>query len=513
MLRLQCQLKVVIVALVASHLELLHAIDATVAGIGIRLQRNEFQSNSVIQSLLIDGVTDDVLLSSLTTVLEIRAVFADYIDIIPTLCNGFLPLSNLLGQTVVIGRNLCKAGCLLIIELAVIVIQLTLHRIVRSDGCDRVLDDLNPIGAEALLVLLIIERHDLMLEQRIDCSCVKLILIALVLVGTLLRECPTGTLTIAFNPPTVKHGEVDHTVHLSLLTGCTRCFERTGRRVHPDVHTRNQATGQLHIVVLEEDNLTKELRTLADLINALNQALTGTISRMRLTREEEQNRTIGIVHNLAQTIEIGKQKMGTLIGSKATAEANHQCIGVDALKQRHHTSGIALVAKPLLGELIADILDEFVLQSHTGIPNLLIRYIVDGMPNLLIALIRHEGRIKVFVVNLTPFGSAPCGEVNAIGHIADMILLGIVAVPDGGKHLLAHPAVQLAHAIDFLTGVAGKDTHAETLAVVIRILTAHTNELIPRDAKALRIATHILAKETLVEIVMASRHRRVNSIE
>ena len=75
----------------------------------------------------------------------------------------------------------------------------------RCNLCDRVLDNLDPTLAVALLVLVVVERNDLVFEQAIDGSCVELILIALVLIGALLGESPTCALAIALKPPTVKH--------------------------------------------------------------------------------------------------------------------------------------------------------------------------------------------------------------------------------------------------------------------------------------------------------------------
>ena len=205
--------------------------------------------------------------------------------------------------------------------------------------------------------------------------------------------------------------------------------------------------------------------------------------------------------------------MSTLVSSKTTAEANHQSIRVDALKERHHTSRIALVAKPGLSKLLTDIVDKLVLQSQTSVPNLFIGHVIDSMPDLLIALIAHKCRIEVFVIELTPLCCRPCGEVHSIGDIANVILLRIVTSPNRCKHLLAYPAMELTHAVYFLARVASKDTHAEALVVILRILTAHTDELIPRDTQTCRIVTHVLTEEGLIEIVMPSRNWCMNSIQ
>ena len=58
---------------------------------------------------------------------------------------------------------------------------------------------------------------------------------------------------------------------------------------------------------------------------------------MGLTCKEEDDRTLRIVHYLAQTVQVGEEQMGSLVGSKAAAEANNQCIRVEVLSQLRDT--------------------------------------------------------------------------------------------------------------------------------------------------------------------------------
>jgi hypothetical protein len=94
-----------------------------------------------------------------------------------------------------------------------------------------------------------------------------------------------------------------------------------------------------------------------------------------------------------------------------------------------------------------------------------------------------------------------------------MVLLRIVAFPDGSEHFLRHPTVKHRHTIDLLTGVAGEGGHTETLSMIIRIRATHANELIPCDAQLRGIAAHVLAEEALVEVVVTCRHWGVDGIK
>ena len=328
-----------------------------VAALKIILQRNQLQADGVIQPLLVNHVSQLEVPARFTTVVQCGVVLRHHMDGVPAFGHILLPKSDFLGKLVAVGGQLLEPLSLLVVELFVIVVELTLHRIVGRDGCDGVLHHFNPVLAIALLGAVVIQRNDFVLKQIIDGGGIQLVLIALVVVCALLRQSPAGTFTITFHPPAVEHGEVDHAVHLSLLTRRAAGFERAGRRVHPDVDARNQAACQLHVVVLQEDNLAKELGTLADLEDTLDQSLTCAVGRVGLAREEEEHRVLGVVHNLGQTLQVGEEKVGALVGGEAAAEADHQRVGIDAFEQRYDTGGVALVLQPRLRELLTDILD------------------------------------------------------------------------------------------------------------------------------------------------------------
>ena len=103
--------------------------------------------------------------------------------------------------------------------------------------------------------------------------------------------------------------------------------------------------------------------------------------------------------------------------------------------------------------------------------------------------------------------------MNAVGYISHVILLGSVALPDRGKHLLAHPSVQFTYAVNLLTGVDSEGRHREFLTFVIGIGASHADELVPRDAELSRIATHVLAEKTFLEVVVTCGNRCVAGVE
>ena len=129
-------------------------------------------------------------------------------DTIPLFNYLFLPSGNFFGLGVVVGSQQMETLGFLVVELLEVVVELTLHRIVRSNLGDRILDRLDPAFGIALLVACIVERQDFGLEDAIDSSSIQLILMFLILVSTFLSQSPTGTFTVTFEPPAVEYGEV-----------------------------------------------------------------------------------------------------------------------------------------------------------------------------------------------------------------------------------------------------------------------------------------------------------------
>ena len=176
-----------------------------------------------------------------------------------------------------------------------------------------------------------------------------------------------------------------------------------------------------------------------------------------LTGEEELHGIVGVVDNLRQTLQVGEEQVSTLVGSKAATETDEQCVGVNLVEQGYDARGVTLVLQPSLTILLAHVVDELVLQCHTGLPDLFVGHIVDGLPNLLFRLVVPEVLIEVGSIELFPLGSTPSGEVNTVGHITYVVLFWEVTLPDGRKHLLRNLAVEPAYTVHLLRGVASED--------------------------------------------------------
>ena len=205
--------------------------------------------------------------------------------------------------------------------------------------------------------------------------------------------------------------------------------------------------------------------------------------------------------------------MGTLVGGKASGEADKQGVGVDFVEEAHNARGVALVLQPIFTETGTDVVDELRLELHARVPNHFVGHVVDAFPDALVALILHKGLVEVFVIDGLPLLSAPRGEVYAVGDVAYVALFWEVASPDAVEHLLADFAVEPADTVDFLASFAEEGAHAELLALVVRVGASEAHEVVPADAEFFGHPAEVFTHEPFFEVVVACRYGGVDGVE
>ena len=233
---------------------------------------------------------------------------------------------------------------------------------------------------------------------------------------------------------------------------------------------------------------------------------------MGFTRENKLHGILGIVYNLRQPIEIGKEQMCTLVRCKTAGKTNKKRIGIDTFDNRHNTRRISLILDPLIPEFATYKIDEFIFHHLTHIPNVFIGNIIDFLPKRTVILVSQEFLSQMFYIKFFPFRSSPRRHVYPIGYITYMQLIGRITFPDRLEHTLRHLAVQPADTVDFLTSVAGKHAHTELFAGS-GILASQIHQLTERDTEFGRKLSHIFAEERLIEIVVSGRNRRMHGIK
>ena len=112
--------------------------------------------------------------------------------------------------------------------------------------------------------------------------------------------------------------------------------------------------GDVHVVILEKDDVAEEAGIARDLKDALDGPFAGVVARVGLAGDDELDRLTGPVEEAEQAVEVAKEQIAAFVGGEAPGKADGQGGGIEALG-----GAIGLAAIGGLGpQAAADVVDE-----------------------------------------------------------------------------------------------------------------------------------------------------------
>ena len=144
-------------------------------------------------------------------------------------------------------------------------------------------------------VAVVVARDDVVLEVPVEVQRVGPVLRGLVRVGLATADGPAVVAVVALVPPAVEDAEVEDAVLRGLHAAGAGRLQRPPRGVEPDVDALHQEAGDVHVVVLEEEDAAGgtrgDRRALEDLLDEL---LAGLVGRMGLAGEDDLDRSLRV---------------------------------------------------------------------------------------------------------------------------------------------------------------------------------------------------------------------------
>src|SRR5581483_6849621 len=128
------------------------------------------------------------------------------------------------------------------------------------------------------------------------------------IIELLFANSPAHNRLKGLGPPAIKFGQIYSAAHEHLhATGATR-LPRPSRVVNPDIHAVHHLLGEQHVIVRQENCMRTHLGAATNEVRPLtNQSLTGLISRMSLTRNQNLYRTMRVCQEAHQPLWILQQ--------------------------------------------------------------------------------------------------------------------------------------------------------------------------------------------------------------
>ena len=367
----------------------------------------------------------------------------------------------------------------------------------------------DPAPGKSLFVAVVEDWNHLGFEQVVESVRLHLILVVDVFVLLTPADGPARVQLTRLGPPAVLNADVERPVEGGLHARGAAGLLGTAGVVKPDIAALDQKAGDVHIVVLEEEDAAGK-RLLAGQVNDLaDQLLAGIVVRMGLAGEEDLYRPVAVGEEGGQTLEVAEDQATALVGGKTPRKTDGQRLGVQGLQGESDLGGRNSLAAELIAQVKAGVLDQTAAPGLVGLPQLAIRDLIDLLPGLGPFIRVAPVLSQIAVVERGDLYRGPGLDVDPVGDRGDGDLLLVDAGPETGPHLAGDLAVQQADAVGVGGEPQGKDGHAEVAALVVGVDSTQPQKLLTRQTELLSIGLQIGFDQIRREPVVAGGDRSV----
>src|SRR5215471_1616236 len=141
---------------------------------------------------------------------------------------------------------------------------------------------------------------------------------------------------IRLGPPSVEDREVQSAVEHDLLAAGAGRFERTARIVEPNVHSLNEVTPKVYVIVFDEQDLAGKRGVAHQLSDLLQDSFARIIVGMGLAGKNELDRRLRIVDERVDHRNVLQNQIGALVSCKPASKPDSQSVEAQGASQLSH---------------------------------------------------------------------------------------------------------------------------------------------------------------------------------
>ena len=234
------------------------------------------------------------------------------------------------GQGVPVGARLLVRNPSGHIEFEGVVADHARREHLGTEHRESVADHLHPARRHAVLAC-VVQRHDGLLEQRVQSLGLEVVATILVVHTFGRRNCPTVFAVGHLVPPPVEDRQVESAVERRLHPRRSARLHGTYRIVEPHVAACVDVSRHRDVVIGEEDDAVAQFGILGELHDLLDERLAAVVGRMRLTRDDELHRPFRIGEDPAHPVWVTQHQRQSLVGGRPSREADGQRVGVEKI--------------------------------------------------------------------------------------------------------------------------------------------------------------------------------------
>ena len=236
-----------------------------------------------------------------------------------------------------------------------------------------------------------------------------------------------------------------------------------------------------------------------------DQLLAGVVAWVRLAGEDDLHGHGRLVEQRMEAVVVLEQQVGALVGGEPPGEPDGQRLGVEHFLRRRQLARTGPAAHQLVAQAAAGEGHQPFAAPLVGAPQLGVGDLVGALPDADIGRLLLPIRAQVPVVQLGKVVADPTAGVDAVGGVTDGHFVGRQGRPDARPQPPADLAVQLGDAVARAAQPKGEHGQAQRLVVVVRVLAAEGEELLPGQAQPGPIVLEVLVDQPGLEGVVAGR--------
>ena len=119
-------------------------------------------------------------------------------------------------------------------------------------------------------------------------------------------NCPAVVTVVTFAPPAIENAKIDPRVRRQFHSTCAARFQRAQRMVEPQIDTLDETTGDVAVIVLDENDAVFEACFATEFVDFLDERLPSFITGMGFARENKLHRPCRIVQQSTEPILVAK---------------------------------------------------------------------------------------------------------------------------------------------------------------------------------------------------------------
>lgn len=198
--------------------------------------------------------------------------------------------------------------------------------VLRAQRSDAVFHARDPAVGQSVVGAFEVERRHFVFQQRVEAFGVGVVAL---LGGRVVDGCdarpdgPAVEPVVAFAPPAVGHAQIERAVGGRFLAAGAAGFVGAARRVQPDVAALHHGSGDVEVVVGDEEEFAEEFVSAGE-HDFLDQVVALCVGRMGLAGKDEDHGTPGVREDFRQPRQIGERERGAFVGRETARETDHQ---------------------------------------------------------------------------------------------------------------------------------------------------------------------------------------------